>query len=103
MSPDTGPFAVGACDACGDDVHITTTAEQQEGYEWTAFDGDEGRCEGCNALHIVSLEDSEDDLAYLMLVEPSEPPSRDLFVGVGTKLSEVSDPSFGYSALFPPR
>ena len=54
-----------SCGNCGDDVEITTTERQRDGYEWYALEGDEGHCVSCGAVHQVQVNDDE----HAVLVE----------------------------------
>ena len=44
------------CENCGSVVVFETDAEQVEGHEWYAYDGDEGTCQECGAVHAVSAD-----------------------------------------------
>jgi hypothetical protein len=52
--------ASACCDECGNDVEIETTAEQCDGYDWYAYEGDIGTCVECGTRHSVCITDDYD-------------------------------------------
>jgi uncharacterized protein (DUF983 family) len=67
--PVTNQYARAACDDCGGDIEIHSTADQsiEDHEEWYAMEDDAAKCVSCGAGYLVSV--SGDGIAWLEHVQ----------------------------------